>query len=177
MLTYTIDPAHSTADFKVRHLMVTNVRGEFSGVSGTVIFDDQNPLNSKVEAKIDVNTVQTRELQRDAHLKSGDFFDAEKYPFITFVSKRVVKDGGTDHKVIGDLTIRGVTHEVTLDVEGPTPEIKDPWGNQRIGASAATKIRRKDFGLTWNMALEAGGVAVGDEVSVHLDLALTRPAA
>jgi polyisoprenoid-binding protein YceI len=174
MATYTIDPAHSTADFKVRHLMVSNVRGEFSGVSGTVVFDDQNPQASKVEAKIDVNTIQTRDAQRDAHLKSADFFDAEKYPVITFVSKKVVKNGGGEHKVTGDLTIHGVTKEVTLDVDGPTPEVKDPWGNQKIGASAQTRIHRKDFGLVWNMALETGGVMVGDEVQIHLDLELTR---
>jgi polyisoprenoid-binding protein YceI len=174
MATYTIDPAHSTADFKVRHLMVSNVRGEFSGVSGTVVFDDQNPENSKVEAKINAATIQTRDAQRDTHLKSADFFDVEKYPLITFVSKKVAKNGGDEHKVTGELTIHGVTKEVTLDVEGPTPEIKDPWGMQRIGASAKTKIHRKDFGLAWNMALETGGVVVGDEVQIHLDLELTR---
>jgi polyisoprenoid-binding protein YceI len=174
MTTYKIDPAHSVADFKVRHLMVSNVRGEFSGVSGTVQFDDANPANSKVEASIDVNTIQTREAQRDTHLKSADFFDVEKFPHITFVSKKVVKTGDEEHKVTGDLTIHGVTKEVVLDVEGPTPEVKDPWGGVRTGASAKTKINRKDFGLVWNVALETGGVLVGEDVQIHLDLELTR---
>lgn len=174
MTTYKIDPAHSVADFKVRHLMVSNVRGEFSGVSGAVQFDDQNPANSKVDATIDVNTIQTREPQRDTHLKSADFFDVEKFPHITFVSKKVVKTGDEEHKVTGDLTIHGVTREVVLEVEGPTPEVKDPWGSVKSGASAKTKINRKDFGLVWNVALETGGVLVGEDVQIHLDLELTR---
>ena len=174
MSTYTIDPAHSVADFKVRHLMVSNVRGEFSGVSGTVQYDPANPAQSKLEATIDVNTIQTRDAQRDAHLKSADFFDVEKFPHITFISKKVVKTGDEEYKVTGDLAIHGVTREVTLDVEGPTPEAKDPWGNVKIGASAKTKINRKDFGLVWNVGLETGGVLVGEEVQIHLDLELTK---
>jgi polyisoprenoid-binding protein YceI len=174
MNTYTIDPAHSVADFKVRHLMVSNVRGEISGVSGTVQFDEANPANSKVEATIDVATLQTREPDRDKHLKSADFLEVEKFPTITFVSKKVVKTGDEEHKVTGDLTIHGVTREVTLDVEGPTPEAKDPWGNVKVGASAKTKINRKDFGLVWNVALETGGVLVGEDVQIHLDLELTK---
>jgi polyisoprenoid-binding protein YceI len=174
MPTYTIDPAHSSADFKVRHLMVSNVRGEFSGISGTVAFDDQTPANSKVEAKIPAATVQTRDAQRDTHLKSADFFDVEKFPEITFVSKKVEKAGDGEHKVTGDLSIHGVTREVVLEVEGPTPEIKDPWGVTRMGASAKTKINRKDFGLVWNGPLETGGVLVGDNVDIQLDLELTR---
>jgi polyisoprenoid-binding protein YceI len=174
MTTYTIDPAHSVADFKVRHLMVSNVRGEFSGVSGTVQFDRENPANSKIEAKIDVNTIQTRDAQRDAHLKSPDFFDAEKYPTITFVSKKVAKNGSDDYKVTGDLTIHGVTKEVVLDVEDVAPETKDPWGNTKAGASAKTKINRKDFGLVWNVGLETGGVLVGEDVQIHLDLELAK---
>lgn len=174
MTTYTIDPAHSSADFKVRHLMVSNVRGEFSGVSGTVQFDRENPANSKIEAKIDVNTIQTRDAQRDAHLKSPDFFDVEKYPTITFVSKKVAKNGSDDYKVTGDLTIHGVTKEVVLDVEDVAPEAKDPWGNVKTGASAKTKINRKDFGLVWNVGLETGGVLVGEDVQIHLDLELAR---
>jgi polyisoprenoid-binding protein YceI len=173
MTTYTIDPAHSTADFKVRHLMISNVRGEFSGISGTVQFDPANPANSKVEAKIDVTTINTREPQRDAHLKSADFFDLEKYPEMTFVSKKVAgKDG--EYTVTGDLTIHGVTKEVKLEVEGPGPEIKDPWGNLKSGASAKTKINRKDFGLMWNVALETGGVLVGEEIQITLELELAR---
>ena len=174
MITYSIDPAHSAADFKVRHLMVSNVRGEFSGVTGTVTFDPQNPANSRINASIPTATIQTRDAQRDAHLKSGDFFDVEKFPEITFVSNRVAKNGGEEYKVTGGLTIHGVTREVTLDVEGPTPEVKDPWGNVKAGASAKTKVNRKDFGLLWNVALETGGVLVGEEVSIHLDLELAR---
>ena len=174
MTSYTIDPAHSVADFKVRHLMVSNVRGEFSGVTGTVQFDAENPANSKVEATIPVNTIQTREPQRDTHLKSADFFDVENFPQITFVSTKVAKKGDEEYKVTGDLTIHGVTKEVTLDVEGPAPEAKDPWGNLKSGASAKTKINRKDFGLEWNMALETGGVLVGENVQIHLDLELTK---
>jgi len=173
MTTYTIDPAHSTADFKVRHLMISNVRGEFSGVSGTVQFDPANPANSKVAARIDVKTVQTREAQRDAHLKSADFFDVEKYPEMTFVSKKV-SGGDGEYTVTGDLTIHGVTKEVKLEVEGPGPEVKDPWGNFKSGASAKTKINRKDFGLVWNVALETGGVLVGEDVQITLELELTK---
>ena len=175
-VTYVIDPSHSTAGFKVRHLMVSNVRGEFSGVSGTVVFDAENPANSKVEAAIDATTIQTREAQRDQHLKSADFFDVEKFPKITFISKKVAPVGDGEWRVIGDLTIHGVTREVALDVEGPTPEVKDPWGNIKIGATATTKLDRRDFGLVFNVALEAGGVLVGDEVAVQLELELARQA-
>ncbi|MDE3165318.1 MAG: YceI family protein [Acidobacteriota bacterium] len=174
MTTYNIDPAHSTADFKVRHLMIANVRGEFSKVAGTVQFDPETPANSKVEARIDVNSLQTREAQRDAHLKSADFFDVEKFPEMTFVSKNVVRTDDDEYKVTGDLTIHGVTREVVLAVEGPGPEVKDPWGNLKTGASAKTKINRKDFGLVWNVALETGGVLVGDDVQIQLDLELVR---
>jgi polyisoprenoid-binding protein YceI len=172
--TYTIDSAHSTADFKVRHLMVSNVRGEFSGVSGKVEVDHENPANSRVEAVIDATTIQTREPQRDTHLKSADFLDVERFPQITFVSKTVARKGDEEYKVTGDLTIHGVAREVVLDVEGVTPELKDPWGATRRGAVAKTKINRKDFGLVWNMALETGGVLVGEEVQIHIELELTR---
>jgi len=173
-ITYVIDPSHSTAGFKVRHLMVSNVRGELSGVSGTVVFDAENPANSKVEAAIDATTLQTRESQRDQHLKSADFFDVEKFPKITFVSKQVAPAGAGEWKIVGDLTIHGVTREVALAVEGPTPEVKDPWGNIKIGATATTKVNRKDFGLVWNVALEAGGVLVGDEVAIQLEVEMAR---
>jgi polyisoprenoid-binding protein YceI len=172
--TYVIDPSHSTAGFKVRHLMVANVRGEFSGVSGTVVFDAENPANSKVEAAIDATTIQTRDSQRDQHLKSADFLDVEKFPRITFVSKKVAPAGEGEWKVTGDLTIHGVTKEVVLDVEGPTPEVKDPWSNIKMGATATTKVNRKDFGLVWNVALETGGVLVGDEVAIQLEVEMTR---
>ena len=173
-ITYVIDPSHSTAGFKVRHLMVSNVRGEFSGVAGTVVFDAEDPANSKVEAAIDATTIQTRDSQRDQHLKSADFFDVEKFPKIAFVSKKVAPVGDGEWRVVGDLTIHGVTREVALDVEGPTPEVKDPWGNVKIGASATTKLNRRDFGLVFNMVLEAGGVMVGDEVAIELELELAR---
>jgi polyisoprenoid-binding protein YceI len=172
-ITYTIDPVHSTAGFKVRHLMVSWVRGEFSNLKGTVVFDSENPANSSVNATIDVTTVTTREEQRDTHLKSADFFDVERFPTIAFVSSRVEGSGG-EYKVLGDLTIHGVTKPVILDVEGPAPEAKDPWGNMKSGASGATKISRKDFGMEFNMALDTGGVLVGDEVTIHLELELLR---
>jgi polyisoprenoid-binding protein YceI len=173
-ITYAIDPAHTTVDFKVRHLMVSNVRGEFAGVSGTVIYDPKNPANSKIEATIDATTIHTRDPQRDAHLKSADFLDVEKYPEITFVSTKITPAGEDEWKVTGNLTIHGVTKEVTLKVEGPAPETKDPWGNIKIGAAATTKINRKDFGLVWNVGLETGGVLVGDEVTIHLEVELAK---
>ena len=172
-VAYTIDPAHSTAGFKVRHLMVSNVRGEFSGVTGTVLFDAGALENSRVEARIDATTIHTRDEQRDAHLKSADFLDVEKFPAIVFVSKKITGAGG-EWKVAGDLTIHGVTKEVTLDVEGLAPEAKDPWGNLKSGASAVTRISRKDFGMEFNMVLETGGVMVGDEISITLELELLR---
>ena len=172
-ITYTIDPAHSTAGFKVRHLMVSNVRGEFSKVTGTVVVDADAPENSRVDARIDASTIHTRDEQRDAHLKSADFLDVEKFPELTFVSKKINGRDG-EWKVTGDLTIHGVTKEVTLDVEGPAPEVKDPWGNIKSGATATTKISRKDFGMVFNMALETGGVMVGDEVTISLELELLR---
>jgi polyisoprenoid-binding protein YceI len=170
---YEIDPTHSSVHFSVRHLMVSNVRGEFTKVTGTIQFDPQNPANSSVKATIDATSISTRDEQRDAHLKGADFLDVEKFPTITFQSKQAEAhgDGG---KVTGDLTIHGVTREITLDVEGPGQEINDPWGKQRIGASATAKLSRKDFGLTWNAALETGGVVVGDEVKITLDIEAIR---
>jgi polyisoprenoid-binding protein YceI len=153
--------------------MVSNVRGEFSKVTGKVVFDPAAPENAKVEAHIDATTVNTRDEQRDTHLKSADFLDVEKFPEITFVSKKIAGSDG-EWKVTGDLTIHGVTKEVTLEVEGPSPEVKDPWGNVKTGASATTKISRKDFGMEFNMALEMGGVMVGDEISITLELELLR---
>jgi polyisoprenoid-binding protein YceI len=173
--TYQIDPAHSSAQFSVRHMMITNVRGGFSSVKGTVVYDSASPGASTVEAVIDVATINTLDPQRDAHLKSADFLDAEKYPSITFKSKTVEAEGG-EAIVTGDLTIHGVTKEVTLKVEGPSAEGKDPWGNLRIGASATTKIKRSDFGLTWNAALETGGIMVGDDVKIELDIQMIKAA-
>ena len=172
-VTYQIDPAHTSAHFSVRHMMISNVRGEFSKVSGTVIYDAANPANSKADAVIEVASISTREPQRDTHLKSADFFDAEKFPLIAFQGKEVTEQGG-EWKLKGDLTIHGVPREISLDVEGPTPEHKDPWGNLRIGATATGKLNRKDYGLGWNAALEAGGVLVGDEVKLTIDLEAIR---
>jgi polyisoprenoid-binding protein YceI len=175
--TYQIDPAHSSAQFTVRHMMITNVRGGFSSVKGTVVYDAENPTSSTVEATIDVNTIATLDAQRDGHLKSADFLDAEKYPTITFKSTKVEPDGSDEAKLTGDLTIHGVTKPVVLKVEGPTAEGKDPWGNMRIGASASTKIKRSEFGLTWNAALETGGIMVGDDLKIELDIQMIKAAA
>ena len=174
-VVYQIDSAHSVAQFSVRHLMVSNVRGDFTKLSGSLAYDASNPANSSLEARVEVASINTRDEQRDAHLKSPDFFDAEKFPELTFRSKQVTKDGD-GWQVKGDLTIHGVTREVTLAVEGPTPEVKDPWGGYRIGATAETKIHRKDFGLTYNMALEAGGVVVGDDVKITIEIEAMRQA-
>ena len=174
--TYQIDPTHSAAHFSVRHMMVANVRGEFTKMSGTLVFDRENPANSSLEAKVDVNSITTRDAQRDGHLKSADFFDAEKFPEMIFKSTKVMVDDDAVIQLTGDLTIRGVTHPVTFDVDGPTPEVKDPWGGFRIGATAEAKIKRKDFGLEWNVALEAGGVLVGEEVKISIELEAVRQA-
>jgi len=174
--TYTIEPAHSSAHFKVRHLMIANVRGEFSKVSGTVKFDPSNPAASSIAAEIDVNSINTREPDRDKHLKSADFFDAANYPTMKFQSKTVAADGPEGYKVTGDLTIRGTTREVVLNVTGPTPEVKDPWGYTRRGAEGVAKISRKDFGLTYNPMLETGGVVIGDEVEISLEVELLKTA-
>ena len=173
---WDIDPAHSQANFTVRHLMVSNVRGDFGKVTGTIKLDDKDVSKSTVDATIDVASINTREAKRDEHLKSPDFFDVAKYPTITFKSKKVAKAGTGKLKVTGDLTMHGVTKEVTLDVEGPAKDAKDPWGNVRSGATATTKINRKDFGLGWNKVLETGGVAVGEDVTIVIDVELTKKA-
>ncbi|MEO8129575.1 MAG: YceI family protein [Bryobacteraceae bacterium] len=174
MSQYEIDPAHTRAHFKVRHLMVSNVRGEFSKVTGSATYDPSDLSSAKLEATIDASTVNTSEPQRDEHLKSPDFLDVAKFPTITFVSKSFAKTGADTLKVTGDLTIHGVTKEVVLNVEGPTDEVKDPWGNVKAGATATTKINRKDFGLTWNQALETGGLLVGEDITITLDVEFTR---
>ncbi len=173
---YQIDPAHSTASFSIKHMMIAKVHGGFEKMSGTLTLDSANPALSKVEAQIETASINTREAQRDAHLKSADFFDAEKFPLITFKSTAVEKSGDGELKVKGDLTIHGVTQKVTLDIEGPSQEVKDPWGNTKIGVSGTTKIKRKDFGLTWNAALEAGGVLVGDDVNITLEVQFVKQA-
>jgi polyisoprenoid-binding protein YceI len=171
---YTLDASHSSATFSVRHMMITNVRGEFQKLSGKAVYDSKNPAATKIEATLDVASINTREEKRDAHLKSADFFDVEKFPTITFVSKRASAKGDGALDVTGDLTIHGTTREVVLAVSEITPEHKDPWGNLRIGATAETKIKRSDFGMTWNAALEAGGFLVGDEVKIHLEVELLK---
>jgi polyisoprenoid-binding protein YceI len=172
--TYKIDPAHSSAHFVVRHMMITNVRGGFSGVEGTIEWDPENPADARVEAIINTSKIKTLDENRDAHLRSADFLDAETYPTITFKSKRVEGAGEGEWKVTGDLTIHGVTKPVVLNVEGPTAEGKDPFGNVRIGASATTKIKRSEFGLTWNAALETGGILVGDDLKIELEISAIR---
>ena len=172
--TWSIDPVHSTAQFKVRHLMISNVKGEFTNLSGKLELDAANISNSRVEATIDAATINTREADRDTHLKSADFFDVEKFPTLTFKSDRISKKKDDELEVEGDLTIHGVTRKVLFEVEGPSSEAKDPWGNTRIGLSATTKINRKDFGLHWNAALEAGGVLVGEEVKITLDVEFVK---
>lgn len=167
--TYEIDPAHSSVQFSIRHLMVTNVRGSFRGVKGTVVYDPDAPATSTVRALIDTTTISTNDNERDTHVKSADFLDVEQYPTIEFNSTSV-KKSGAGLEVTGDLTVHGITKPVVLHVEDISPETKDPWGNTRIGASAKTKIKRSDFGLKWNAPLETGGVLVGDDVKLEFEL-------
>lgn len=176
--TWEIDPSHSSAQFSVRHMAVSNVRGELGKVTGTVTVDDQNITKSMVEATIDATGIDTRDAKRDEHLKGPDFLDTTKNPNITFKSTSVKKAGPGKLKVTGLLTIRGITKETTLDVVGPSKPIQDPWGNQRSGASATTKLKRQDFGITWNLPLGAGSLTVGDDVNVTLELEFVqKPAA
>jgi polyisoprenoid-binding protein YceI len=172
--TWNIDPAHAIAEFKVKHMMIANVKGQFSKVSGALFLDESDLANSRVEATIEAASIHTRDEQRDAHLKSPDFFDVEKFPTLHFKSENIsiVRDG--ELGVEGDLTIRAVTRKVRFSVEGPTPPAKDPWGNTRVAISATTKINRKDFGLTWNAALETGGILVSDEVTLTLDVEFVK---
>jgi polyisoprenoid-binding protein YceI len=172
--TWSIDPVHSVAEFKVKHMMISNVKGQFTSLKGTVLLDEADITRSQVEASIDATSISTRDPQRDAHLKSADFFDVEKFPTLSFKSTRIDRAGDEELTVSGELTIHGVTRSVVFDVEGPTSPAKDPWGNTRIGLSASTKISRKDFGLTWNAALETGGILVGDEVTITLDVQVVK---
>ena|SRR5215471_4931495 len=167
--TWNIDPIHSVAEFKVKHMMISNVKGHFSKVTGALSLDASDLANSRVEASIEAASIETRDPQRDLHLKSVDFFDVEKFPTLSFksTSTRILKDDKL--AVEGDLTIHGVSRKVIFSVEGPTAAAKDPWGNTRIAVSATTKINRKDFGLTWNAMLETGGILVGEEVTITLD--------
>lgn len=172
--TWNIDPVHSAVEFKVKHMMISNVKGQFTGIHGVLALDAADLANSLVEASIEAASITTRDLQRDAHLKSADFFDVETFPTLTFKSTRIRRVGDGELAVAGDLTIHGVTRNVVFTVDGPTSPAKDPWGNTRLGLSATTKINRKDFGLNWNAALETGGILVGDEVTVSLDVQFVK---
>jgi len=173
--TWNIDPAHSAAEFKVKHMMISNVRGKFSGISGVLHRVDADQTQSILEVSVDVSTVNTQDAQRDGHLKSPDFFHVEQFPAMTFKSTHIEKKGD-GFAVTGDLTIHGVTKPVILNVEEVSEPAKDPWGNTRIGLTATAKINRKDFGLGWNAPLEAGGVLVGEEVSITLDVQFIKAA-
>lgn len=175
--TYNLDPAHSTASFSVRHMMLARVHGSFSGLSGSLKFNPVSHEESSVDVEIDVATISTNQPDRDAHLKSADFFDVANYPKISFVSTGAVKNGEEEGTLTGDLTIHGVTKPVTLHVEGSPNEVKDLWGGYRLGFSARTKIKRSDFGLVYNAVLEAGGVAISDDVDITLDVQFVRQTA
>jgi len=175
--TWQIDPAHTAAQFAVKHLMISTVRGEFKGVTGTVTWDDQDVTKSKVDVTIDTKTVNTGEDARDKDLKSDKFFDVEKFPTMTFKSKKVESAGTGKLKVTGDLTIHGVTKEAVLNVEGPTAAVKDPWGNTRTAVSATTQVNRQDYGVKWNANMDGGGVVVGDTVNITIDMEMVKQAA
>jgi len=172
--TWEMDPAHSSFQFKVRHMTVSNVKGDFSKFRGVLTIDDKDITQMKVEVAIEATSVNTRQPQRDEHLRGPDFFDVTQYPTITFFSRKVIKVDADRLRVTGDLTIHGVTREITVDVEGPTVEVKDPMGNLKRGATASTKINRRDFGLTWNKVLDNGGLVVGDEVNIYVEVELVR---
>lgn len=175
--TWKFDPMHTAAQFSVRHLTISTVRGAFSKVTGTVELDDQDVSKSKVDVSIDVSTVDTREPARDKDLRSDHFFDVEHFPTMTFKSTKVEQAGAGKLKVTGNLTIRGVTKEVVLDVDGPTAPIKDQYGNQRAAVNATTKINRQDFGVKWNATIDGGGVVVGDEANINIDAEMVKQAA
>ena len=172
--TWNLDPVHSSAEFKVKHMMISNVKGKFSGLSGVLKLDETDYTQATVEASIPVSSVNTGDEKRDGHLQSADFFDAEKFPAMTFKSTNIDSTGGADYEVTGDLTIHGVTKSIVLKVEDVSQPSKDPWGNHRLGLSGSTKINRKDFGLTYNSALETGGVLVGEEVTITLDVQFAK---
>ena len=175
--TWQIDPNHSAAQFAVRHLAISTVRGAFTKVSGSIQFDDKDIAKSSVEVTIDAASVDTRVADRDKDLRSDHFFEVEKYPTLTFKSTKVEQAEVGKLKVTGDLTIHGVTKQVVLDVEGPTAPAKDPWGNQRVAASATTKINRQDFGVKWNAKMDNGGWVVGDDVAITIDVEMVQKAA
>ena len=171
---WTIDPDHSNIQFKIRHLMITDVKGTFGKVKGVIRIDEKDMSLSAVEVTIEIDSINTGVAKRDEHLKSNEFFDAARFPTMTFVSRKVTQSGKGQMKILGDLTIRGISREVVLDVEGPTNEIKDPWGNSRRGASATTKINRTDFGLTWNKSMESGGMMIEDTVFINLEIEMIK---
>jgi polyisoprenoid-binding protein YceI len=173
---WKIDPQHSSAQFSVRHMAISTVRGAFSKVNGAILLDDNDVTKSTVDVTIDVSTVDTREPDRDKDLRSDKFFDVAHYPSITFKSKRVQQVAPGKLKVTGDLTIHGTTKEVALDVEGPTAPVKDPWGNVRTAVTATTKVNRQDFGVKWNATLDNGGVVVGDDVNITIDVEMIKQA-
>ena len=175
--TWQIDPNHSAAQFAVRHLAISTVRGAFTKVSGTIQFDDKDVAKSSVDVTIDAASVDTRVEGRDKDLRSDHFFEVEKYPTLTFKSTKVEQVEVGKLKVTGDLTIHGVTKQVVLDVEGPTAAVKDPWGNQRAAASATTKINRQDFGVKWNAKMDNGGWVVGDDVAITIDVEMVQKGA
>ena len=168
--TWKLDPAHSVAEFKVKHMMISNVKGTFTGLSGVLRLNEEDRTQSIVEVSIDVATIKTGDDQRDGHLKGADFFEVEKYPAMTFKSTNIDSTGGADYEVTGDFTLHGVTKPVTFSVEDVSEPSKDPWGNHRIGLSATAKINRRDFGLVWNSALETGGILVGEDVTITLEV-------
>lgn len=172
--SWRIDPLHSAAHFSVRHLMISRVRGDFTGITGAVTYDPQNAAQSSIEATIDCNTLTTGVAKRDAEMRGPDFFDIKSYPAMKFKSKKVEAAGPGKLKVTGDLTINATTREVVLDVDGPSATVKDARGNEKIGLAATTKINRKDFGIVWNEVMESGGFAVADEVTIDLDIELTK---
>lgn len=172
-MAWQLDTAHSHVQFTVKHMMISKVRGQFDKFEVSVEFNEQDPALSSVEARIDAASINTNDAQRDAHLKSPDFLDAENYPYITFTSKRIEKVGENHGRITGDLTIRGITKEVVLDVEY-AGQLRNPWGMMVAGASARTKVNRKDWGLTWNQALETGGLLVGEEITIDIELELVK---
>ena len=169
-----IDPVHSVVEFKVKHMMISHVKGQFTGVFGVLSLDETDVTKSRVEVTVDASTINTRDPGRDKHLRSAEFLDVETYPTLAFQSTSVQGKGSKEKIVTGDLTIHGVTREIAFAVEGLTPPSKDPWGNTRLGLSATAKISRKEFGLTWNAALESGGLLVGDEVIITLDVQFVK---
>jgi polyisoprenoid-binding protein YceI len=174
--TWNIDPTHSVAEFKIKHMMISNVKGTFPKVSGALTLDESSLTKSHVEAVIDVSSINTGDAQRDGHLKSPDFFDIEKFPSMSFKSSSIAQVGDGQLTVTGALTIRDVTRSVEFAVEGPTLPMTDPYGNTRVAVSATTKIGRKDFGLVYSPTLETGGLLIGDEVTITLDIQFIKAA-